>query len=122
MHKKKVNNISSRYVTLFSLLLLITITTTITHKQQIASAFFHEKLFEGLFGGSNTEPKITTEDKPTTTTTGTSRSSTATPKDDNIKGSAEDDVLVGLAGNDVIDGQRGIQEMTILMVLKEMII
>src|SRR5215216_3693226 len=80
---------------------LLSITTTIYI--QTASAFFHEK----LFGGSNTKPGDITEDKPANKTTTGSSTQTSTPKDDNIKGSAEDDVLVGLAGNDVIDGQRG---------------
>src|SRR5215203_1472066 len=83
-----------------SLSLLSTITTIYI---QTASAFFHEK----LFGGSNTKPGDITEDKPANKTTTGSSTQTSTPKDDNIKGSAEDDVLVGLAGNDVIDGQRG---------------
>lgn len=78
MYQKKLIFISSRLVKTLFLLLLITITTTITH-QKIALAVFHEK----LFGGSDTEPETTTEDKPTTTTTTTTGTSisTATPKE-----------------------------------------
>src|SRR5215213_118786 len=80
---------------------LLSITTTIYI--QTASAFFHEK----LFGGSNTKPVDITEDKPANKTTTGSSTQTSTPKDENIRGSAENDVLVGHAGNDIIDGRRG---------------
>ena len=77
--------------------------TTTTIYIQTASAFFHEK----LFGGSNTKPGDITEDKPANTTTTGSSTQISTPKDENIRGSAENDVLVGHAGNDIIDGRRG---------------
>src|SRR5215208_7030140 len=77
--------------------LLFSFTTTIHQKE--ASAFFHERLFEG---NRNTNAQLTTDVSPTA-----SSNQTGTPGDDDIKGSDVDDFLVGLAGNDVIAGQAG---------------
>ena len=77
--------------------LLFSFTTTI--HQKVASAFFHERLFEG---NRNTNAQLTTDVNPTA-----SSNQTGTPGDDDIKGSDVDDLLVGLAGNDVIAGQAG---------------
>src|SRR5215212_7984082 len=77
--------------------LLFSFTTNIHQKE--ASAFFHERLFEG---NRNTNAQLTTDVSPTA-----SSNKTGTPGDDDIKGSDVDDFLVGLAGNDVIAGQAG---------------